>query len=255
MRRPEREYFHDNHERWLISYADFITLLFAFFVVMYALSSPDDGKYRLFKHSLSTAFTNKPVELPSQSAPRDDEIKKALVTRRNAQIAEQIRKQQEEMQAIARDITNILSPLVKSGQVTVTQSPRGVKIEINANALFDQGQAKLLPAAVEVLSGVAVELRGGTQSIEVDGYTDDVPISNSLYPSNWELSSARACSVVRLFIDHGVDGSRLAATGYADNRPVESNSTPEGRARNRRVAVTILAPAQPGLEQALQSGP
>lgn len=244
-RKVRRGQFHDNHERWLISYADFITLLFAFFVVMYAISSVNVGKYKVFSASLVTAFGHQRMVNPQTVAATnpDEAFLKALVERRDdARLAELQRKQQAAMQKIASDLNRIMKPLVKSGQVSVTQTNRGVVLDINAKALFDVGDATVQPGAVAILTDVAKELRDGDQSIEVEGHTDDIPIKTAQYPSNWELSSARASSVVRLFIENGVKGGRLTAVGLADNRPVAPNDTPENRAKNRRVTITVLAP-------------
>jgi chemotaxis protein MotB len=125
--------------------------------------------------------------------------------------------------------------------VRVTQNARGVSVEINASVLFDQGQALLQPEASEILQAVGGLLRNDPHRIEVEGHTDDVPIASTVYPSNWELSAARASSVVRLFIDSGVAPARLSALGFAATRPVAPNTDPVGQARNRRVAVMILA--------------
>ena len=229
----------DNHERWLVSYADFITLLFAFFVVMYALSSVSEGKYRMLSHSLIDAFGSKsiaqktpPAPVPApQTDPRPRTIAKADL---QAQ-------QREQMRSMAQDILKVLDPLVRDGQVKVTRSNRGVAIEINASVLFASAQAQLQRPSGRALQQVARILATADQRIEVEGHTDDEPISTSQFPSNWELSSARASSVVRLFIDNGVAAERLSAVGYGSNRPVSGNDTPEGRSRNRRVTVMILA--------------
>ncbi|MBI3903651.1 MAG: flagellar motor protein MotD [Nitrosomonadales bacterium] len=246
-KRPE----HDNHERWLISYADFITLLFSFFVVMYAISSLNEGKYKVLSASLASVFgetatpqSNSPVSLSEQ-----DRLMKSLVDRRNAKQGERARKQQEYMRSVANNLNQVLASQVSSGQVSVTQSNRGVVLDINASALFNQGEAELQSESVKTMSEVARILGQGDQAIEVEGHTDDVPIKNPRFPSNWELSSARASSVVRLFIEHGVAADRLTAVGSAANRPIASNDTLVGRARNRRVTVTILSPA---LERAAQ---
>lgn len=247
-RRPRRQEY-DNHDRWLISYADFITLLFAFFVVMYAISSVNEGKYRVFSASLTSAFRNQAVKPEASVAASEQELLlKSLVDRRNAKLAEQQRIQQERMQAIAKNLNAVMAPLVKSGQVSVTQTDRGVVVEINASALFGLGDAVLRGASSKTLIEVAQVLAQGSQLIEVEGHTDDIPIKTPQFPSNWELSSARASSVVRLFIEHGVAESRLTAVGSAANHPVGSNSTPEGRAQNRRVTVTVLAAEERGLK-------
>jgi chemotaxis protein MotB len=135
-----------------------------------------------------------------------------------------------------------MGALVKNGQVTISQTNRGVELEINASVLFETGQADIQPAASGVLSEVAKVLVPDDHSVEVVGHTDDIPIHTPQFPSNWELSAARAASVVRLFIEQGVVSKRLTAVGMADNMPTETNNTPEGRARNRRISVVILAP-------------
>jgi len=234
----------DNLDRWLVSYADFITLLFAFFVVMYAISSVNEGKYRVFGASLVEAFgghgQSKMAVVPLSE---NELLLKSLVERRNAKLAERLRKQQEAMQRIARNLNQVMASMVSSGQVRVSQTSRGVVLEINASALFNQGDAELQRAALKILSEVALILGAGDQAIEVEGHTDDVPIQTPRFPSNWELSSARASSVARLFIEHGVAAGRLTVVGSAANHPVAPNDTPEGRARNRRMTVTLMSPA------------
>ncbi|HEU0187071.1 MAG TPA: flagellar motor protein MotD [Gallionellaceae bacterium] len=243
-RRPRRTE-PDNLDRWMISYADFITLLFAFFVVMYAISSVNEGKYQVLSVALNAAFkapvTARP-EMVIQPVNEQEALLKSLVDRRNARMAEQLRKQQEQMQNLVNNLTQVMSGMVKSGQVNVSQSNRGVVLDINASVLFEPGEARLQAAAQHTLAAVAQILVPGEQPIEVEGHTDDVPIFTPQFPSNWELSSARASSVVRLFIEQGLTPSRLTAVGKASYQPIASNDTADGRARNRRVTVTILAP-------------
>lgn len=251
MARRSRRQDEENHERWLISYADLITLLFAVFVVLYALSKVDEGKYKVFSNSLNFAFGSvslgKPgVVDPARTAPQNEQelLLKALVDKRNARIAEQQRKQNEAMQTMVNNLNHAMATLVKNELVNVTQTPRGVVVDINASALFEQGEAVLQRSATRTLAAVAKVLEPGTQAIEVEGHTDDIPIFTPQFPSNWELSAARASSVVRLFIEQGVAAERLRAVGLASYHPVSSNETAEGRVRNRRVTVTILAPVQ-----------
>jgi len=240
----------DNHERWLVSYADFMTLLFAFFVVMYALSSLNEGKYRVLGESLTGAFGSKaparivpaapplPPDLPP--LPRDLPLQ-PRAPRTIIRPADPQALQREQMRDIAHDILKVLDSLVRNGQVRVTQSNRGISVEINASVLFDSGQAQLRAQSGRVLQEVGAVLAHAQQGIQVEGHSDDAPISTSQFPSNWELSAARASSVVRLFAASGVAEARLSVVGYGPNRPVTSNDTPEGRARNRRVTVLILA--------------
>ncbi|MCX7144567.1 MAG: flagellar motor protein MotD [Proteobacteria bacterium] len=235
----------DNHERWLVSYADFITLLFAFFVVMYAISSVNEGKYRVLSDSLTSAFQSKvrqPGVTQPGAMPETQPQPQALAppVRKFSKPTEQQRKQREQMRSVAQDILKVLDSLVREGQVKVTQTNRGISVEINASVLFATGQAQLRPDSIRALQQVARVLANAGKTLQIEGYTDNVPISTVQFPSNWELSAARASSVARLFIDNGVVEEQLSVIGYGPNRAVASNDTPEGRARNRRVTVMIL---------------
>jgi len=228
----------ENHERWLISYADFMTLLFAFFVVMYAISVVNVGKYKVLSDALGDAFGGRgAATTPNTNVEAPFALPNIIARKR----AEAMRRERDRLTALARDLTATLGPLVKEGKVRITQNSRGVSVEINASVLFAPGDATLTPASREALSAVAILLKNDPHAVQVEGHTDDVPIANPLFPSNWELSSVRASSVVRLFIDSGVAATRLTAVGHGANLPVASNDTPEGRARNRRVAVTIIS--------------
>jgi chemotaxis protein MotB len=227
----------ENHERWLISYADFITLLFAFFVVMYAISAVNIGKYKIFSDALGDAFGGKGAAQPVNTEVPNLPVPNPALKRR----VELLRKEKEQMTKLAQDLLSTMAPLVKEGKVRVTQNSRGVSVEINASVLFDPGDARLMPESVEALRAVANLLKADSHDVQVEGHTDNQPIGNTRFPSNWELSSVRASSVVRLFIDAGVAPQRLTAVGYSSNVPVADNDTLQGRARNRRVAVTILS--------------
>jgi chemotaxis protein MotB len=245
-RRRRKEEEHENHERWLVSYADFITLLFAFFVVMYAVSSLNEGKYRVVSDALVQAFRHDRVVTPQTNgvAPINRSAQTPPLPRPNrvnAAAQAQQREQERRLVDVASRIKEALAPLVQTGQVRLRQLPRGLAVEINASVLFDPGQAALQADSISALQAVAQVLTTTYEPIQVEGHTDNVPIASAQYPSNWELASARASAVVRLFVASGVDPARLTASGYADNRPVESNDTAEGRARNRRVTLFILA--------------
>lgn len=240
MRRRRRIVIdHENHERWLISFADFVTLLFAFFVVMYAVSAVNEGKYRVLASSLGNAFGNTssqdvPVpQLPNQALPSDVQQR----TLKQQQAIEE----QAHMTEVASNLLDVMAPLVKEGKVRVTQSRRGVSIEINANVLFAEGQAVLEPQSLTVLRAVAQHLSKEPFNLEITGHTDNIPIRNSVFASNWELSAMRATSVVRLLAENGIAPARLFAIGREASQPIASNQTPEGRARNRRVELMILS--------------
>lgn len=232
----------DNHDRWLVSYADFMTLLFAFFVVMYAISSLNEGKYRVLSNALNGAFgtaLQAQGAVPQMKSPTTSVIDSLPLVRPRQQ--EMLKKEREKMTVVAKDILTVLEPLVREGKVKVTQTSRGVSIEINASLLFGQGEAKLHPDSIQALNAIASVLKADHHDIQVEGFTDNLPIKNSQFPSNWELSAVRASSVARLFMENGVDENRITAVGQGPKSPVGSNETVEGRARNRRVTITILA--------------
>lgn len=234
---------HDNPERWLVSYADFMTLLFAFFVVMYAISSVNEGKYRVLSTAILNAFhsgagsgvlgarqtggANTLVQMP-ETKP----IAKAV--RNTAQ------QEQAKLGNLTSELRKVILPLVKGGEVKITQTAKGVEIEIKDSALFPTGQALPSPQSIRILRQMSAVLSQVDNSISVEGFTDNVPISNPIFPSNWELSAARAGSVVRLFQENGIQSQRLVAVGRAENMPVADNSSADGRARNRRVSITVL---------------
>lgn len=230
-----------NHERWLVSYADFMTLLFAFFVVMYAISSVNEGKYRVLSNSLVNAF-GKPgkvvIEHDSVMPLQFPQLRPLQRPRTNETL---LRKEREQMTGIARDILKVLAPLVSQGKVRVTETNRGISIEISDSILFAPADARIGTESSEVLKAIALVLKDDNHAIQVEGHTDNAPINTFQFPSNWELSAVRASGVVRLFINGGIAESRLVALGHGSNLPVASNATPEGKMRNRRVQVMILS--------------
>jgi chemotaxis protein MotB len=257
---------HENHERWLVSYADFITLLFAFFVVMYAISSINEGKYRVLSDALVAAFRNpreavEPIQLgdltrqskaksslefierphmplPMASSLSEDSDQQDSVE--DAESADEARKRRD-MASIAEAIKQSLQPLVDQGLVDIRSTDQWLEVEIKDSILFPSGSARLQAEAAPVLKKIAVILRDFPNAVRVEGFTDNLPINTLLYPSNWELSGARAASVVRLLSGEGIDPRRLSALGYGEFRPLADNATPEGRAQNRRVVVVVLA--------------
>lgn len=241
MARKKYEEEPDHRDRWLVSYADFITLLFAFFVVMYAISSLNEGKYRVLSNALTGAFGRVMIQTPKQPEKAVDStvrLDPLPVARKNTEV---LRREREHMTGMARDILAVLEPLVREGKVRVTQTSRGVTIDINASVLFAPGEAKLNVDSSQALKAIASVLKSDNHAIQVEGHTDNVPIKNSVFPSNWELSAVRASTVVRLFGENGIEDDRMTAVGQGPKQPVGSNDTAEGRARNRRVTITILA--------------
>jgi chemotaxis protein MotB len=239
MARRKHEEDHDNLERWMVSYADFVTLLFAFFVVMYAISQVNEGKYKVLSDSIINAFRNISVTesgrtmviVPAPPAPPTPAAKPQT---------DGVRQQQrDKMRNVARDILKVMEPLIQQGKVRVLETSRGVTIEINDSILFSPGQAQLQLPSVKALRAIGEVLVDTEFPIVIEGHTDNVPISTPMFPSNWELSAVRATTVLRLFADVGVTPDRLTAIGYGETRPVEPNLLADGRARNRRVSILI----------------
>ena len=265
MARKKRHEEHENHERWLVSYADFITLLFAFFVVMYALSSVNEGKYRVLSDSLVSAFNNPqknidPIEIPDPvQAPSEVLIgfpspmslnnqerppiiqKKSEPSEPPPPVADS--PDQKNLDNIADQLSLAFNKMIEKDLIKVNKNGDGIDVEINSSILFNSGSALLQPQAVPVLTEIARIVKDFPNALRVEGYTDDIPIDTPMYASNWELSAGRAASVVHLFSDERVDPFRMSATGYGEYRPIAANTTAAGRNANRRVVVMILAQA------------
>ncbi|WP_313054830.1 flagellar motor protein MotD [Pseudomonas lopnurensis] len=237
-RQPEER---DNHERWMVSYADFITLLFAFFVVMYSISSINEGKYKILSESLIGVFSQsdrsvKPIpvgeERPLTTEPNVSDVDNPAAGQ-NGDMA------LDPLESIARSMREAFGDLIGSEQLTVRGNELWVEIELNSSLLFPSGDALPNDQAFELIEKVAGILAPFDNPIHVEGFTDNLPISTDKFPTNWELSAARAGSVVRMLAAQGVAPSRLAAVGYGEYQPVADNATAEGRARNRRVILVV----------------
>lgn len=233
MSKKKKHEEHENHERWLVSYADFITLLFAFFVVMYSTSSVQEGKYRAMSDSAVAAFN------PSNYSAKKIEIGPKLSSGSQSTV---------NLENIT-PIKEVLKDLEDSKKLNIFQDSRGIVIRITDTALFDSGNAVIKKESIEAVDNLAGVLASMKEKLQVEGHTDNVPISSVQFPSNWELSSARAASIVRRFITHGIEPERLTAIGYGEYRPIAGNDAEEDRGRNRRVDIVILNEKQGGSEE------
>lgn len=252
IRRKPIEDDEESSERWLVSYADFITLLFAFFVVMYSISSVNKSKYTDLTSSMGTAFSgSNPDNANGQLKGKKSENKikgqqttivKPLPLSHLYQ--ERLRRERELMASKAVELSNSLAPLISEEKVSISQNSRGVRIDINDSLLFTAGSADIAPAAADIINDIAVMLKGNQRLIQVEGHTDNVEIHTPLFFSNWELSAIRATTVVRLFTSAGIEAKRLSALGFGSTQPVSDNETPAGRAKNRRVSIMILYESQ-----------
>ena len=246
-RRQSQDDLH-NKERWLISYADFITLLFAFFVVMYSVSSVNEGKYKVLSETLTGVFNApqrsfQPIEIGDQpqrslNAPAEAVIPPAVTEApRNPEMDAQART--EALRAMADQLSMEFDELINQGVVSLETSDEWLELNLPNSLLFGSGDAEPHYDAFEVVEKIAAVLNNRDNAVKVEGFTDNQPISTSRYPSNWELSAARAASMVRMLVMEGIEPERLAAVGYGQYQPVARNDTEEGRRRNRRVVLLI----------------
>jgi chemotaxis protein MotB len=238
MARRRHQEEHENHERWLVSYADFITLLFAFFVVMYSISSINEGKYRILSDSLEGVFNQpdrsiKPVPV-GEERPRTTEPDIATV-------AESARSETapDPLQDIAQSMRAAFGEMIMKDQMTVRGNELWIEIELNSSLLFSSGDALPTDMAFNIVEKIAKILAPYENPIHIEGFTDNLPINTAQFPSNWELSTARASSIVRMLAMDGVNPGRLAAVGYGEFQPIADNALAEGRARNRRVVLVV----------------
>ncbi len=237
MGRRRRHEEHENHERWLVSYADFITLLFAFFVVMYSISSVNEGKYKILSDSLVGVF-NQPdraiVPIPvGEERPRTSQPDHAEADEASSE------RETDALKEIADSVRQAFGNLIEADQLKVRGNELWIEIELSSSLLFSSGDAVPNGAAFEIIEKVANILAPYENPIHVEGFTDNQPINTWQFPTNWELSAARAASIVRMLALDGVKPSRLASVGYGEFQPVADNATAEGRARNRRVVLVI----------------
>jgi chemotaxis protein MotB len=228
---------HANHERWLVSYADFITLLFAFFVVMYSISSINEGKYKILSDSLTGVFNQpdraiKPIPV-GELRPRTIEPAPTQVDDESPQSSS------DSLVSIASSIREAFGELIETEQLRVSGNELWIEIELSSSLLFTSGDAIPNGAAFDIIEKVAKILAPYENPIHVEGFTDNLPIQTAQFPTNWELSTARAATIVRMLSLDGVSPGRLAAVGYGEFQPVADNTTAEGRGRNRRVVLVI----------------
>lgn len=268
---------HLNHEAWAIPYADLITLLLAFFVVMYAISTVNEGKYRVLSDSLVAAFrgaprTLEPVQVGDKQVGSGADVKTTLV--QQSMLAGQPRRlldpvpiktgiprpaqplqagdfdaqrkrdaaQAKALERVADEVVRAMDSLERANLVFVRRKSSMVEVEIRTDILYPSASATLSPTAVPIVEKLAKVLQPFPNPIRVEGYTDDRPIDTVAFRSNWELSAARAASVVHLFQKQGIDPHRLSVIGYGQFKPTASNATAQGRNANRRVVIVILSP-------------
>ena|SRR5579863_7322974 len=223
------------HDRWLVSYADFITLLFAFFVVLYAFAKADQNKQADVSQAIDGAFRSMGI---FSSERAKTAVSPKVVMTEDIQSPERVRDDLEHMQ---RELQQKLAIQVAHRSVAIAMSREGLVISLREAGFFDSGSATPHPATLDTLKQIATSVGETPYDVRVEGHTDNIPIHNDAFDSNWELSSARATRIARMMLSLGaVSPERLSAAGYAEFHPAESNATPEGRAKNRRVDLIVL---------------
>jgi chemotaxis protein MotB len=266
MARKKKHEEHVNAEAWAIPYGDLVTLLFALFTVMYAMSSVNEGKFRVLSDSMIAAFNGapksfRPVNIGEKEPGKGGDKQLSGVTPTvflqmkqdtavvgGAPLSAQVPKPQlvspadvpTALQRMQRQVQDAMQSLIDAKLVTVRRENMWLEIEINADILFPSGAGEFSSAAEPVLDKLAQVLKPFPNPIRVEGHTDDRPIKTTAFPSNWELSAARAASVVHQFTRQGIDPLRLEIVGFGQFRPLQSNDTSDGRNANRRVAVLVL---------------
>ncbi|NHA13567.1 flagellar motor protein MotD [Thioalkalivibrio sp. XN279] len=287
MARRKKHEEHLNHEAWAIPYGDLITLLLAFFVVMYAVSSVNEGKYRVLADSLVAAFRAPPRSLePIQIGPylvrADEEIPTGLPRtlvpfevdgrmvpeQKPVEVVHEASRRPDGgapvasaendssfimIERLADEVIEAMAPLIEADLIRVQRVSFWLEVEINTSFLFASGSATVAADAQPAISRLAQLLAAADVRLQVEGHTDSVPISTAQFPSNWELSAGRAASVVHLLAAHGVDPAAMAAVGYGEHRPVAGNDTAEGRRQNRRVLIVVLSGKNTPRDPALSS--
>jgi chemotaxis protein MotB len=268
MRRRRHEE-HANHEAWVIPYADLLTLLLALFVVLYAMSSVNTTKYRALAQAISAAFNGSrqviepmqpsspqsrvpvPAAAPTQtpSAPLTrvplpmptSQVSTRAISQSHPMNLIKLNNEQQNLDRIRDEVERALQPLIDKNMVVVRRTTTWLEIEIRTDILFPSGVATLSLTASQVLTKLGDILAPFSNPLRVEGYTDDMPINTAVYPSNWELSAARAASVARLFAEHGVAPDRLGIIGWGQYHPSVANDSADGRNQNRRVLVVVLS--------------
>ena len=264
MARKRKHEEHANHERWLVSYADFITLLFAFFVVMFAASNADNDKTGKVAKAVQVAFTELSIFAPSGKVfPLYDE---GGLPQNSINIIGNTHSAFAETQFVSTDgqgqsdgqytiekvkerLETMLGDQIEGGQVRLSVDSRGLTVSLAEAGFFSPGSATIQSEALPMVRGIAEKLLELPYNVRVEGHTDNIPIKTAKFPSNWELSTSRATNVLQYLIAEGeLPPSRLSAVGYGEYRPVALNSTREGRSLNRRVDVVVLSTIAEELE-------
>jgi chemotaxis protein MotB len=271
MSRKKKAAEHVNHERWLVSYADFITLLFAFFVVLFSSSQVDKRKVGKISAAMQEAFQQMGIFQAANS--RTPMVTADPLPTENIQLIEDGKGMSghgkmaspfekmmgsptapNDLGTIQKQLTRALAPEIERHEVVLKENRDGLVISLREIGFYESGSANLRATSEAAVQTIAQVLSAQGNNIRIEGHTDNVPIHNAQFASNWELSTARATEMTRLFITQfNLPATRLSAAGYAEYHPAASNETADGRAQNRRVDVVVLTPATEGVEGSKQN--
>jgi chemotaxis protein MotB len=250
MSRRKKHAPHENHERWLVSYADFLTLLFAFFVVMFATAQSDKGKAAQISEAVKEALKGDRAvaAVAAILGGSADDRGKGGAARKGAggsqvppRSTSEGQEQLASLEPLWKELTATLQEEIGQSDIRISLEPRGLVISLQEKAFFPSGEDTINPGTFGALQKIAENIRDMPHPVRLEGHTDSVPIHTVRFRSNWELSAARSIAVLNLFAQaHNLPRQRLSIVGYAETAPVETNTTPEGRARNRRVDIVVL---------------
>ena len=264
-----------NHERWLISYSDFVTLLFALFVVLYSISQVNESKYKDLSEAMNKVFNEpslsiKPVQVGEVARVINDDTNAITDLSNSAAETHPLNTYDQstlaataELPQLAHQFSDAFSSLIDDEIIQVNNNDFWLEVSLSNSILFPLGSVKVNESAQKYLFEIADILRPFNNPVQVEGYTDNLTVNSTQFPSNWELSSARAAAIVKILVDGGVIPARLSAVGYGEYRPTSRNDTPEGREKNRRVVLMIArekqnrpkAPSSPIIIDALNRRP
>jgi chemotaxis protein MotB len=254
--RKKRQPAPENHERWLVSYSDFITLLFAFFVVMFASSQADKGRAKAVSEAVTKALED--GKMPTVASilggtvydkgKGSDQMKGPVVKIKDSKLEDDKSKEPPkkltELAPAMQTLAIELKTEIQKGKLQITLEPRGLVISLKEAAFFASGDDVIRPASYPIITKLAAVIVKLNNPVRLEGHTDSIPIKTPRFHSNWELSAARSIAMLELLsTKFGVELGRMAIVGYADTTPIDSNDTEEGRARNRRVDIVLVSPA------------
>jgi chemotaxis protein MotB len=245
-RKPPEAAPPENHERWIVSYADMVTLLFALFVVLFATSDANPQKLQSVHNSIEQAFSIGVLQGSNGSSP---------IFNSGGGITPSISDiKSNNFASLNETLGSFAKANNLEGKVQIRSDANSITISLADNLLFDSGSADLRPGSQDVLSQVAGALKGLPNEMRIEGHTDNVPVNSADFATNWELSAARASRVLRFMREQGGLTNELFLAGYAETQPIADNSTPEGRALNRRADIVILYPTVEELNESLKGG-